>query len=201
MKKPLSVIIGLAAVLLISRPFFCASNNDKKEDEAKAAEDQQPLAINENTDAFNQSFSQVLGAYYNLKDALVASDTAKATAAARTLATASDSLKVNEIKGDSTGMIKETAKSYSGALSSTAQALASGKDLNAKRKEFEQIADAMWSLTRTVRYSGQKAYWQYCPMAFDNKGAYWMSNERDIKNPYFGKEMLNCGEVQDSLAY
>jgi Cu(I)/Ag(I) efflux system membrane fusion protein len=38
-------------------------------------------------------------------------------------------------------------------------------------------------------------------MAFNNKGAYWLSNEREIKNPYFGSEMLECGSVEDSLDY
>jgi hypothetical protein len=131
----------------------------------------------------------------------VASDTAKASAAALALCTAADSLKVNEIKGDSTGVIKETAISFSGSISGSAQALAAEKELINKRKEFEIIAESMWNLTRTVRYSGQKLYWQFCPMAFDNKGAHWISGEREIKNPYFGSEMLNCGSIEDSLSY
>ncbi len=63
------------------------------------------------------------------------------------------------------------------------------------------LTDAMWSLTRTVRYGGQKVYYQYCPMAFNNKGAYWLSNQREILNPYFGNKMLKCGEVADSVDY
>jgi hypothetical protein len=200
MKKTLIVVGVLAVIILIARPFFCNSS-DKSTD--KAAEDvkQQPLSASQNTDAFNQSFTQLLNAYNNLKNALVASDTGKASAAALTLRTAADSLKVNEIKGDSTGLIKETALTFTSTITGSAQALAAEKELKNKRKEFEMIADAMWSLTRTVRYTGQKLYWQYCPMAFDNKGAYWMSYERDIKNPYFGSEMLNCGSVEDSLDY
>ena len=92
-------------------------------------------------------------------------------------------------------------KNFAGTIVGSAQALAGEKDIKAKRKEFEMIADAMWSLTRVVKYNGQKVYWQYCPMAFNNKGAYWMSNEREIKNPYFGHEMPECGSVEDSLDY
>jgi hypothetical protein len=198
MKKTLIVVILLAVIILIARPFFCNSD-DKKTD--KADEKQQPLSIADNSDAFKQSFTQLLNAYNNLKDALVASDTAKASAAALALRTAADSLKVNEIKGDSTGVIKETAVSFSGSISGSAQALAAEKELINKRKEFEMIAESMWNLTRTVRYSGQKLYWQFCPMAFDNKGAHWISGEREIKNPYFGSQMLNCGSIEDSLSY
>jgi len=200
MKKTLPVLIGLAIVVLFVRPFFC-KGKDKEAEEKKEEAKQQPLAIGQNSDLFNKSFTQLLSAYYGLKDALVATDTVKATAAARALSIAADSLKVSEIKGDSTGLIAETAKTYTSTVSSSAKALTAENDIKAKRKEFEMIADAIWSLTRTVRYTGQKVYWEYCPMAFDKQGAYWMSNEREIKNPYFGNEMLNCGSVEDSLDY
>lgn len=199
MKKTLIVVIVLAVIVLVARPFFC--NSGDKPAENAENDKQQPLSISENTDVFKQSFTQLLNAYNNLKDALVLSDTGKASAAALALRTAADSLKVNEIKGDSTGVIKETAAAFTSTITGSAQALVTEKDIKGKRKEFEMIADAMWSLTRTVRYTSQKVYWQFCPMAFDNKGAYWMSYEREIKNPYFGSEMLKCGSVEDSLDY
>lgn len=199
MKKFVIVVIIIAAIILIARPFFC--NSDGKADKAAEESKQQPLSIAQNTDAFKQSFTQLLNAYNTLKDALVASDTAKASAAALSLKAAVDSLKVNEIKGDSTGVIKETAQTFTSTITGSAQALAAEKELKNKRNEFALIADAMWSLTRTVRYSGQKLYWEYCPMAFDQKGAYWISYERAIKNPYFGSQMMNCGSVEDSLDY
>ena len=63
------------------------------------------------------------------------------------------------------------------------------------------IAESVWTLTRTVKYTGKIVYYQYCPMAFNNKGAYWMSQDREIKNPYFGDKMLECGSLEDSLDY
>ena len=139
--------------------------------------------------------------YYDLKDALVASDSAKANTASKKLIGYADSLEIDEIQGDSTGMIKETARTFTGTISGSAQALVKETTLEAKRKEFEMINDALWSLTRTVRYDGEKVYYQYCPMAFNNKGAYWLSNQATIRNPYFGAEMLECGKIEDSLDY
>jgi hypothetical protein len=201
MKKTLVVVIVLAAIILIARPFFCNSRKDDKSAVGTVEEKQQPISIANNSDSFNQSFTHLINAYIDLKDALVASDAAKATAAAQTLRTAADSLKVNEIKGDSTGVIKETALTYTSTITGSAQALVAEKDIEGKRKEFGNIADAMWTLTRTVRYSGKKLYWEYCPMAFNNQGAYWISYERDIKNPYFGSKMMTCGSVEDSIDY
>ena len=40
---------------------------------------------------------------------------------------------------------------------------------------------------------------QYCPMAFDDKGADWISDIQDIQNPYFGDKMMRCGFVTDTL--
>jgi hypothetical protein len=42
-------------------------------------------------------------------------------------------------------------------------------------------------------------YKQFCPMAFDNKGAYWLSSNEEIMNPYFGDKMLHCGKVEETV--
>ena len=33
-------------------------------------------------------------------------------------------------------------------------------------------------------------------MALEDQGAYWLSEFKEIKNPYFGDAMLKCGEVK-----
>jgi len=172
----------------------------KKPDEPRA-EKPKPLAMGSNSGSFNASFDTMLNAYFAVKDALVESDTLKVNAAAAQLAKAADSLKVDEIDGDSTGVIKETAKNFSGTITGSALGLAGEKNIEDKRREFEMISDALWSLTRTVKYQGEKVYYQFCPMAFENKGAYWLSKEANIRNPYFGEHMLTCGSTQDSLEY
>jgi Cu(I)/Ag(I) efflux system membrane fusion protein len=57
----------------------------------------------------------------------------------------------------------------------------------------------MFDLLRTIRYNGSKVYQQYCPMAFNNAGAAWLSNSTEIVNPYFGEKMLHCGDLRDSV--
>jgi Cu(I)/Ag(I) efflux system membrane fusion protein len=63
------------------------------------------------------------------------------------------------------------------------------------------ISDNMYDLVRTVRYDRAAIYHQYCPMAFNDAGGYWLSSSSDIKNPYYGKKMLTCGEVKDTLDF
>jgi len=194
------ITIILVALSIIAVGLYTLYWNNKKDGDAGQPK-QQPLSQGANTGAFNESFERLLTAYYSVKDALVASDTVKANKAAAELQIAADSLKVDEIQGDSTGTIKETALSYTGTILGSAKGFVGETTIDEKRKEFEMLTEAMWNLSRVVKYGGRKIYYQYCPMAFNDKGAYWMSNEREIRNPYFGDQMLECGKVEDSLDY
>ncbi|HSB94133.1 MAG TPA: DUF3347 domain-containing protein [Flavitalea sp.] len=189
---------SLKTLAFISLFASACSNSDKQPADV---EKDQPISIGQNSGVFTESYGLLLSSYYSLKDALVASDSAKANLAASQLLVNADSLKVNEIHGDSTGVIKETAGSFTSTIHSSAEALQKETSLEEKRKEFETISDALWSLTRTVKYDGAKVYYNHCPMAFDNKGAYWLSSSSKIENPYFGDKMPNCGSVEDSVNY
>lgn len=178
---------------------FAFCNTDKKDQ--RAEDKTSPITVSELSAPFTESFSQLLKSYFELQKAFAESDTLKANAAAASLQLNSESLKVSSLQGDSTGTIKETAEYYAGTLASSAKSLMGQQDLEKKLREFNTISDAMWSLTRTVQYDAEKLYYHYCSMAFDNMGAYWVSNSREVHNPYLGENIKNCGEVTDSLDY
>jgi hypothetical protein len=189
------VLLIISVVLVVSLVIYLLVG--RKEE----ARDEKPVAITNtnNSAAFNASYQSMLTAYYSLKDALVAGDTTKATTASQQLAQAASAVKLDELTADTTGLVKENARSFTSNISSSASAVSEASGLEAKRKEFETITDPLWNLTRTVNYDEQQVYYQYCPMAFDDRGAYWLSNETAILNPYFGDKMLRCGSVEDSL--
>ena len=122
-----------------------------------------------------------------------------ATGYAERLVNQADSLQLNGIKAENE--IVETAKRYVANISAESKGLIGEKGIEAKRKSFQMISDNMYDLVRTVRYDREIVYHQYCPMAFNDAGAYWLSKTEDIKNPYFGKKMLSCGEVKDSIDF
>lgn len=184
---PIAVLVFFAA---------CGGNADKKTGEAKKVE---PLAQNKNSSGFNDNFTSLLTSYYHLKDAFVASDDAQAIANAKLLIASADSLNPKEIKADSS--IVEMASQYASSISAEAKALIAEPNLEAKRKSFQMISDNMYDLVRTVHFDKEIVYHQFCPMAFNDAGAYWLSSSADIKNPYFGKKMLTCGEVKDSIDF
>jgi uncharacterized protein YdbL (DUF1318 family) len=185
------------AIVAIAFLTACGSSSDKPTTEEPKKDE--PLVQSKNSSGFNGQFENFLQNYYQLKDAFVSSDANIATSAANVLAKSADSLNLKEIKADNS--IVEMANGYVQTVSSESKALAGEKDIEAKRKSFQMISDAMYDLVRTVRFDKEIVYHQFCPMAFNDAGAYWLSPSADIKNPYFGKKMLTCGEVKDSIDF
>ncbi|NOS94170.1 MAG: DUF3347 domain-containing protein, partial [Cyclobacteriaceae bacterium] len=72
-------------------------------------------------------------------------------------------------------------------------------DIEIQRASFSQLTNSLYSSIKTFGLKDLHAYYQFCPMAFDSKGAYWISREEQISNPYFGKQMLRCGETKETL--
>ena len=64
---------------------------------------------------------------------------------------------------------------------------------------FAEISDFFYDFLDHYKIKNLTLFRQYCPMAFDNKGAYWLSNTQEIYNPYFGEEMRFCGEIKEQL--
>lgn len=152
------------------------------------------------SETFNASFEGILSSYYALRDALVADDLNAANDAAEQLIQSSDKLPLDELKAiDVDDIIIPTAKSYTGGIASEAKGLQGEADIESKRKSFQMISANIFDLSRTVRFNKEKIYLLHCPMAFNNTGADWLSSTTDIKNPYFGKKMLTCGAVKDSV--
>lgn len=185
------------AITALSILTACGGSSDARPEEEVKKD--APLSQSKNSADFNEKFTHFLGNYYHLKDAFVLSNDTMAVTAAKLLSVSSDSLSLKEFKADSS--ILQMADGYVQTVSSEAKALAQEKDIEAKRKSFQIISDAMYDLVRTVRYDRQTVYHQFCPMAFNDQGGYWLSETSDIKNPYFGKKMLTCGEVKDSIDF
>ncbi|MCY7421436.1 MAG: DUF3347 domain-containing protein [Chitinophagaceae bacterium] len=183
-------------VVAVLMTFAACGSADQKAAESKK---DAPLTQSKNSPEFNAAFSTLLDNYYHLKDGLVLSNDTIASTYAALLINNADSLQLNGIMADTA--IIETAKGYIQTISAEAKGLMGEKNIEEKRKSFQMISDNLYDLVRTVRYDREKIYHQFCPMAFNDQGAFWLSQTSDIKNPYFGKKMLTCGEVKDTLNF
>jgi membrane fusion protein, copper/silver efflux system len=72
-------------------------------------------------------------------------------------------------------------------------------DLSTKRTSFASFNVLLYESVKTFGIKDGISYYQFCPMALDNQGAYWFSNVKDIKNPYMGAMMPTCGSTMEVL--
>lgn len=139
------------------------------------ASDEQAQASTKET---NEALKVVLTGYFDVKDALVSDDAAKAKEAAAALVIST---------GD-----------YANSLNESLNTIASTDDIEAQRVAFETLSMNLYEAAKQGG-AGMTIYKQYCPMAFDDKGAFWLSDEKQVLNPYFGASMLRCGSVKEEI--
>lgn len=141
---------------------------------------------------FREQLTAFVQSYLPIKDALVKTD---AEATQKTISPAKSNLVKVDMKlleGKAHDIWMELLRPIQSSLDKIAQT----SDVEEQRKHFEALSD---NLIEAVEYFGvveDTIYRQYCPMAFRDQGAYWLSGEKEIRNPYFGDKMLTCGEVK-----
>jgi len=136
----------------------------------------------------------VYDAYFALKDALVKSDGAAASAKAAVLAEA-----VNALPMDKLSPTQHTVwMKYNTELASQAALIKGAKDLAKQRDAFSKLSAAMYEVVKAIK-PGYPVYFDHCPMYNDGKGADWLSRESGIKNPYYGAQMLSCGSTRETI--
>lgn len=129
----------------------------------------------------DKSLGSAYNSYGKLKDALIASNDEEAKMAAEELQNALAS--VNNGK-----------KAFNEAVK-----VATASSLEHQRLAFDPLTTEMVALIKGGKLSAGEVYIEYCPMANNNQGGYWLSNEKVIKNPYFGDKMLKCGSVKETI--
>ena len=125
---------------------------------------------------------KILDAYLKVKDALVKTDGEAASISAKELVSLLNS------KDELVGKIKFDAEH-----------IMDTKNASHQRDHFNTLSDNVYVLVKSTSANESTIYRQFCPMAMDNKGAYWLSAEKEVNNPYFGDMMLHCGSVKEEL--
>ena len=132
--------------------------------------------------------------YFSLKDGFVKEDK-------KTIKTFAEKIKQQTTSIDLNGIpfkASQDIKSKTEEIHLLSDKILNEKDLNKQRQQFKEISDILYQLLMSTG-SKQTVYFKYCPMAFDNEGAYWLSPQKEILNPYFGDKMLHCGNIKKEI--
>jgi hypothetical protein len=141
------------------------------------------------------SINEIVVKYLTLKNALTKDDSEGAAGAGKALYTTFNGINTKLIDAKLKAAyldIADDAKEHAEHIGDN-----SGK-IEHQREHFVMLSKDINDLIKTFE-TKQKLYQDYCPMANDGKGAIWISEIKEIKNPYYGSQMLTCGSVKKEL--
>jgi len=141
----------------------------------------------------NATTSPIIDAYIQIKNGLVATDKGATAKGGTALLTAFSKFDMTALKGDTH---KEYMEIYESAKEQAEHIVKS--PIDHQREHFETLSTDITDLIALLG-TEKTLYQDFCPMANNNKGAYWISEVKDIKNPYFGDKMMKCGSVKKQI--
>ena len=177
--KNLSIILLISIVLV-------SCKNDKKQTEPEVVivettkEKKEYTAAKMEAEFNDPKVALIFEEYIQLKTALVNTNSENTAAVAKSL------------------QAKLIAIDASEELTKTVQSIAESTDVEIQREAFVDLTAGVEAMLEGALKSGT-VYKQYCPMAFGNTGAHWLSNTKAIQNPYFGDKMLKCGRIDAEI--
>ncbi|CAM1353558.1 efflux RND transporter periplasmic adaptor subunit [Tenacibaculum ascidiaceicola] len=145
--------------------------------------------------AFKEQLQKAYDGYIGLKDALVKTDANAAKTSAENL---QKELTLVDMKLLTNEEAHKQWMQLIPALKSSNIEIAKTTDVDTQRKYFKVLSEHFIVAVQSFGIN-EVAYKQYCPMADSDKGAYWLSKEKQVLNPYFGDMMLKCGEVKETI--
>lgn len=190
-----SIITMLAIIIAL----FTAQAQEEKEhkphDKAKKEKEAVVIKTFENVnDSVKAQIGNVLADYYRIKDALVTGDDNAASNFAKAFRETLEQVNIEKMNAEQQAFyipLKEK-------LDYDAEHIQGSPNIEHMREHLVSFSDNLWSVIKAFNATnGATAYRDHCPMY--NKGANWISSKPAIKNPYFGKQMLTCGKVTDTI--
>mgnify|MGYP003631862150 CR=1 FL=1 len=138
--------------------------------------------------------SVVFDAYFSVKDALVKTDGNTASIKANDLLTAISAVKIEALNMDVHMVwmkVVQNLKEETGHIAKTKETIIQRVHLNMLSKNLYEVMKVSKQTTPT--------YYQFCPMANNGAGSNWLSREETIRNPYYGLQMLECGNTVEII--
>jgi hypothetical protein len=154
-------------------------------------------SANTYTDSTKQVANQlqdVYDAYFALKDALVKSDGNTSSIKSNDLLTSINGVQMDKLPMD----VHVVWMKVLNELKEDAEHIANTKDITHQRDHFMSLSNNFYTLIKATK-AEQPIYYQHCPMYNNGKGADWLSKDSNIKNPYYGNQMLTCGKTLETI--
>lgn len=160
---------------------------------AASAKGEQRSTITTNTITENIfATGDIVKDYLTIKNALVKSNSKAAAQGAASLDLTLNGMNISQW---TTAQKQVWALIAVEAKKQTKTIAANNGKLDKQRKAFQQLSKAINDMVTNFG-STQKLYQDFCPMY--EGGSIWLSETKDIKNPYYGAQMLTCGRINET---
>ena len=194
-----NIILGIATLTTI----LAACNNsvsDKKEDNTATSTTtpvdtsaKQITAVSETKATV--SLKEIIDKYLQMKNAFTKDNSKDAAVAGNDMVKAFANFNKAALSAEQAKIyndIEDDAREHAEHVGSN------GGNIKHQREHFEMLSKDIYQLVKTFG-GGQKLYYDHCPMYNDGKGGNWVSETKEIANPYLGKAMPTCGTVKEEL--
>jgi hypothetical protein len=146
-------------------------------------------------DSVTSPLNKVLATYFQLTDALAKDNSSDAQAHAKELYDFIDKIPMNSMNAaQHTAWMK-----YKDKIAYDAEHIKGTNEIEHQREHYVTLSDNMYQVFKSANVTGADMYYQFCPMAADGKGAYWLSSQKKISNPYMGRRMPSCGSTKEVI--
>ncbi len=196
-----TILIGIAAIAIFTAAACNDSNTQTAEsnthsDSAQQESTttmQQPGTANDNNSVM---VSSIVSGYLQTKNALAKDNGNEAASGGKAMV---DAL----TKVDKSSLSAAQSKAYED-IAADMQEHAKHISENAgkiehQREHFSMLSGDMYDFVKAFG-SSEKLYKDFCPMYNSGKGGVWLSETKDIKNPYLGTKMPTCGTIKEEIA-
>jgi hypothetical protein len=141
------------------------------------------------------SMKEMVTQYLLMKNALANDNGKDAASAGKAFVESMGKMDKNSLTGDKKKKwddISDDAKEMAEHIGDNAN------KIEHQREHFDMLSTDMYDMVKTFG-AEQTLYKDFCPMYNDKKGAIWLSEVKEIKNPYLGKKMPTCGSMKEEI--
>lgn len=138
------------------------------------------------------SLQTLFSSYFDLKDSFVKSDAKGISSNAANLIAKTKSVDMSKLKEDQHSVWMKINQH----IIELGTEISKSEKMDNQRIKFNELSQDFYQLAK-VAHLDYEVYFQHCPMF--NNGADWLSKESQIKNPFYGSQMLTCGKTTETI--
>lgn len=138
---------------------------------------------------------KVIKDYLTMKNAFIISDSKGIDSAATAMRDHVKAVNPETMNGEG----KEAWLQHASLYNTKIRELLHITGIEENRTYLSHLSEIIYCTKKSFKLEDMQLFAVYCPMAFDGKGAFWISETEKIRNPYFGEKMMDCGSIEEKL--